>query len=133
MIYPGFLFERDLERGRIVITLSTRATVDAWKTTMAALVAAHGWRDPVIYDMSGVESASLLLNLPNLVPIVADLIQTHGQRAAVAVIVTYRDLAVWRQRLSGLFDHLVTIEAFSDLAVAHAWLDSMGSAVRHPQ
>jgi hypothetical protein len=125
MTYPGFLLERDLQRGRIVITLSTRATVDAWKTTVAALVAANGWRDPLIYDMSAVESTSLLLNLPNLVPIVADLIQAHGRQAAVAVIVSYRELEVWRQRLSGLFDHLVTVEAFSDLAVAHSWLDSL--------
>src|SRR5688572_25125643 len=113
MTHPGFRFERDQERRRIVITLSANVTVGLWRTTVSTLVAENAWRDPLLYDMSAVDSTSLLLNLPNLVPVVADLTKTHGRRGAVAAVVPSSDLSVWRLRLPVLFRDFVEIDAFS--------------------
>jgi hypothetical protein len=126
MILPGFKFERDANEQRIVITLSSRATVDVWWAAVSTLVAENVWRTPVIYDMSAVDSAPLLLNLPNLVRLVADLNKQHGSRGPVAVVV--RDVELWSGRLSGLFRHHLTVEAFGDVASAADWLDKQAKA-----
>jgi hypothetical protein len=119
---PGFRFERDEQQRRIVITLSEKASVDVWMAAVAAVITQNAWRDPAVFDMSAVEGTALLLNLPNLVPVVAGLTEAHGRRQAVAVIVREAGLSIWRQRLSGLFRDLLFVEAFSDLASAHRWL-----------
>jgi hypothetical protein len=120
---PAFNVEHDQDRRRVVITLSAKATVAVWQATVSALVAADAWRAPLIYDMSAVESMPLLLNLPNVMPRVADLTKQHGPREALAAIVNPSNLEVWRNRLSRLFDGLVVVNAFSDLEMAHRWLD----------
>ena len=122
---PGFRVERDEQRRRIEVTLSAKVTVDAWMAAVASVIAQNAWRDPAVFDMSAVESTSLLLNLPNLVPVVADLTKTHGRRQAVAVIVREAERPTWQQRLSRLFRDLLLVEAFSDLASAHRWLTQM--------
>lgn len=123
MIHPGFRLER--HDGRIVITLTEKATVAGWYAAVCALIVENAWRDAVIYDMRAVESAALLLNLPNLVPIVADLTSAYGRKGPVAAVVGDSDQTVWRERLR-LFNHLVLIDAFSDIAMAHQWLDAIG-------
>lgn len=129
MTAAGFLFEHDPAKRRVVITLHARSTVDVWHAVVAALADANLWLEPVLYDMSAVDSAPLLLNLPNLVPVVADLHQAHGQRQAVAVIVRSHELAVWQQRLQP-FRPLLAIEAFADVQSAHAWLDGIAATAR---
>jgi hypothetical protein len=128
MTKPGFRVERDTSRQRIVLTLSEKATVPLWWATVSTLIDEQAWREPLIYDMSGVESAALLLNLPNLVPLVADLARLHGPRGAVAAVVRGTEVEVWRQRLSTLFDAIVVVEAFPDITTAHDWLDRMEAA-----
>jgi hypothetical protein len=92
---------------------------------VCALIVEDAWRDAVIYDMRAVESASLLLNLPNLVPVVAGVTATHGPQGPVAVLVCSSDCIVWRQRITKLFHPTVVIDAFSDVAAAHRWLDTV--------
>ena len=123
---PGFIFEHDSARRRVLITLYNKSTVEIWHAAVATIAAANVWRDPVIYDMSAVDSAPLLVNLPNLVPIVAGLHEAHGQREGVAVIVPSSELLLWQQRLEP-FRPLLAIEAFADVASAHAWLDGIAT------
>jgi hypothetical protein len=127
MADAGFLFERDAQRGRVVISLTSKATLDLWRASVLALVANHVWAEPVVYDMSAVESTPLLLNLPNLAPIVREITQAHGPRGPVAVVVREGEAALWQQRLSGLFDGVVNVAAFGSVAAAHAWLDRAAS------
>jgi hypothetical protein len=124
MTHAGFQVDHDQERRRVTVTLSTKSTVDVWRRAVSALVTENTWQMAVIYDMSSVETAPLLLNVPNLVAIVAELTKTYGRREAVAVIVLENELDLWRQRLSGVFGDLLAVEAFSDLVSAHAWLDA---------
>jgi hypothetical protein len=123
MMRRPFSLEHDQERRRVVITLSAKATVAVWQATVSALVAADAWHAPLIYDMSAVESTPLLLNLPNVVSRVADLTTQHGPRDALVAIVHPSNLDMWRNRLSRLFNGLVVVNAFSDLEMAHRWLD----------
>jgi hypothetical protein len=122
MTNADFQFERDALRRRVAVTLSTKVTVDVWWASVSALMAEEPWPDPVVYDMSTVESAPLLLNLPNLVGVVEGLIHDHGARP-VAVVVSEGDLPVWQQRLAALFSSLLPIAAFSSVTAAHEWLD----------
>ena len=126
MTEAGFLFERDEGRRRVVITLRARATLDVWWTTVSTVVAANAWGDSVIYDMSAVASAPLLVNLPNLVQVVGQLTGTHGQPGPTAVVVAATDVDLWRQRLSDLFGDLLIIDVFSDVTSAQRWLDRVG-------
>jgi hypothetical protein len=123
MAQSGFRLDYDEGRQRVVITLRDRATVGLWRRSVSALIDAHAWSEPIVYDMSRVEATPLLLNLPNLVPAMERLTQAHGQRAPVAVVVRGSELELWRQRLDTLFDRLVLVEVFADLESAHAWLD----------
>jgi hypothetical protein len=126
MTEPGFLFERDEGRRRVVITLRARATMEVWWTTVSTVVAENAWGDSVIYDMSAVASAPLLVNLPNLVQIVRQLTSTHGQPGPTAVVVAENDVDLWRQRLAVVFGDSLIIDVFSDVTSAHRWLDRVG-------
>ena len=90
---------------------------------MSALVREGVWAEPVVYDMHAVESAPLLLNLPNVTRMVQSLVELYGPREPVAVVVGNDDLTLWRQRLSA-FHHLIAIDAFPTVEAAHAWLDA---------
>jgi hypothetical protein len=125
MTDPGFRFERDERRGRVVITLSAEVTVDVWWASVWALVAEQVWRDPVVYDMSAADSMPLLLNLPDVAHLVQTLTAAHGRRDAVAIVVRHEDIEPWRQRLSPLFRNVVVIDVFPTLVAAHDWLDSL--------
>ena len=94
---------------------------------MSALVSRNGWGQPVIYDISAVDSAPLLVNLPNLARIVRELMATHGQPGPGALVVVPADVGLWRQRLA-VFPDSLTLEVFSDVGSAHAWLDQMASS-----
>jgi hypothetical protein len=119
----GFRFERDERRRRVVVTLAARVTVDVWWASVSALVREGVWAEPVVYDMHAVESAPLLLNLPNLTRMVQGLVDMYGPRDPVAVVVGHDDLTLWRQRLSA-FDHVIAIDAFPSVEAAHEWLDT---------
>jgi hypothetical protein len=121
--YPGFRLHR--HDGRIVVTLTEKATVAGWYAVVCVLIAEDAWRAPVIYDMRQVESAALLLNLPNLVPVVTDLTAAYGRKGPIAALVCSSECSVWRQRLSTLSNHLLAIDAFSDITTAQRWLDEI--------
>jgi hypothetical protein len=123
MIHPGFRLER--HDGRIVVTLTEKATVAGWYAAVCALIVENAWPEAVIYDMRAVESAALLLNLPNLVPVVKDLTGAYGRKGPIAALVCSSECSVWRQRLSTLFADLVSIDAFSDITTAQRWLDEI--------
>jgi hypothetical protein len=123
MTDAGFTFEHDETRRRVVITLSARATTEVWRTTISTFVSRDVWGQAVIYDMSAVDSAPLLVNLPNLARIVEELMITHGRPGPVAVVVAPAEVALWRQRISHVFRDFLTVEVFSDVASADAWLD----------
>ena len=125
MTDAGFTFERDETRRRVVITLSARATTDVWRTTMSALVTRDAWGQAVIYDISAVDAAPLLVNLPNLGRIVHELIASHGRPGPGALVVGPADVGLWRQRLADVFRDVLTLEVFSDAPSAHAWLDQV--------
>jgi hypothetical protein len=132
MAQPEFQFERDEQRGRIVVTLPARVTTDVWWTSVSALIDDHVWRDPVVYDMSAAETSPLLLNLPSLVKVVRRLTREHGPRGAVAVVVREGDLLDWRHRLAGLFEGLLDIAVFPSVPDAHAWLDRLDAVAGSP-
>lgn len=125
IVTSGFRLQHDRHRGRVVITLTEKATLAGWCSAVAALIDEDAWQHTVVYDMSAVESASLYLNLPNLVPTLSYLTAVYGRKGPVAAVVGSDESSQWRLRLQSLFKHLLVSNAFSDVEAAHHWLDQV--------